>query len=113
MLILSDEDNQIYTKRVRPDIIIHHRGTHNNLMVIEVKKKNTKKYKEARLFDLIKLYALTTQNDLDYKIGVYIELPNEKKIQSFSKVLFEKSKEIEKLFNIQPSKNKVYIIRFN
>ncbi len=56
-------------KTVYPDIIIHHRGTENNLLVIEIKKIINKSTKD---FDLKKLKAFR-KKPLQYKFGLYIE----------------------------------------
>ena len=80
MLAYSDQDEngRIIIKNIRPDIVIHHRGTKQNIGVIEVKKNMSggqSKYKAAKHFDLIKLYALTSQPHLNYNFGIYIEIP--------------------------------------
>ena len=56
-------------KTVYPDIIIHRRGTSNNLLVIEIKKIINKSTKN---FDLKKLKAFR-KKPLQYKFGLYIE----------------------------------------
>lgn len=77
LLLFRGKKQKPVVKKIRPDIIIHKRGTKNNIGVIEVKKKGTtKEYEVAKLYDLIKLYALTTQEPYLYIFGLYIELPN-------------------------------------
>lgn len=61
--------NDTTAKTVYPDIIIHHRGTGNNLLVIEVKKTINKSTKN---FDFKKLNAFRSK-PLQYKFGLYIE----------------------------------------
>ncbi len=67
---ISAEDDE--AKTVYPDIIIHHRGTKDNLAIIEIKMqwKNSKKD-----FDFKKLQAY--KSDLNYEYCVYIELAKE------------------------------------
>lgn len=65
--------NDITQKTVFPDIIIHKRGNNlNNLVVIEVKKKENNHGKE---FDLKKLKAF--KKELNYKWAFYIEFNNQ------------------------------------
>lgn len=56
------------THRVYPDIIIHKRGTTNNLLVIEVKKDN----KSSHENDIDKLKAY--KNELGYKYAVHLTI---------------------------------------
>ena len=107
----TDENGRIIIKNVRPDIVIHHRGTHENISVIEIKKKNagsSSAYKKAKNFDLIKLYALTTQGHLKYDVAFYIEFPEANYI--WKKIKIEKSKFIDILFGQKV--NKVYEVTF-
>jgi hypothetical protein len=58
-----------------PDIIIHHRGTNNNMAVIEVKKSSEHK-NERWLWDYVKLLAMMHLKGLySYKYGYFINLP--------------------------------------
>lgn len=52
---------------VIPDIIVHHRNTLDNLLVIEAKKSNNPKGKRA---DMLKLRAF--RNQLKYKHAIFI-----------------------------------------
>lgn len=61
--------NDTTAKTVYPDIIIHCRGTSNNLLVVEVKKRINRSTKN---FDFKKLKAFT-EKFLRYKFGLYIE----------------------------------------
>ena len=54
---------------VYPDIIIHHRGTKNNLVVIEAKKSSY----TGKNSDIEKLHAY--KNDLGYKFAFKVEFP--------------------------------------
>ena len=53
-----------------PDIIVHERGTENNLLVIEA-KKNTTNFYRAKTRDLDKLVAY--KRELNYKFGLFIK----------------------------------------
>lgn len=55
--------------KIRPDIIVHRRGTNRNLCIIEIKKmgKDSKKAKK----DIEKLKD-TVGESLNYKLGVFI-----------------------------------------
>jgi len=55
---------------VVPDIIVHHRGTPENLLVIEVKKSNTREPDEE---DLQKLRAYC-DTGLRYSVGLFLKL---------------------------------------
>jgi hypothetical protein len=56
-------------RRVMPDIIVHRRGTPNNLLVIEVKKSNTRKPDEK---DLAKLREFKTGH-LKYRYALFLK----------------------------------------
>ncbi len=60
-------DGEINERNVVPDIIIHKRGTSENLLVIEVKKSTNNEPDER---DLAKLYAFKEQ--LDYTEALFI-----------------------------------------
>lgn len=66
------EDYRIVS--VYPDIIVHHRGTNlDNLLVIEIKKSNSTVPDE---YDLLKLIRYTSQyfeDGLKYKYGAFIK----------------------------------------
>lgn len=55
---------------VVPDIIVHHRGTQENLLVIEVKKSNTRAPDEE---DINKLHAYR-ESHLRYQNGLFLKL---------------------------------------
>lgn len=72
----ADDLEREYTNRaVFPDIIIHKRGTNeSNLCIIEVKKSSSTVPYE---YDYIKLRSYTSENyenNLKYKLGVFIEV---------------------------------------
>ena len=67
------KSNDTNAKTVYPDIIVHKRGTENNLLAIEIKKKSNNTSKE---FDHKKLNAFISQ--LKYTFGLFIELDVEK-----------------------------------
>lgn len=58
-------------KTVYPDIIIHNRGTDDNLVVIEMKKTTSQVPKE---FDINKLEAFKNQAEFSYDYAVFIKL---------------------------------------
>lgn len=94
-------------KSVRPDIIVHHRGTNDNLVVLEVKKKqNSKRYQLLKLFDLTKLAALTLQ--LGYKSAYYIEFNN----FSWSEINICQSKFVKKHYLSSNAKCNVFEVTF-
>jgi hypothetical protein len=55
---------------VVPDIIVHHRGTPDNLLVIEVKKSNTRAADEE---DIAKLHSYR-ESHLRYQHGLFLKL---------------------------------------
>lgn len=62
-------NDNLDAKTVYPDIIIHHRNTSNNLLIIEI-KKNATKLEEEDDTRKIKGFIKT----LHYKYGVFIDL---------------------------------------
>ncbi len=56
-------------KTVYPDIVVHHRNTDANLLVIEIKKSTNA---GGRRFDIEKLRLFTTE--LGYTYGAFVEL---------------------------------------
>ncbi len=60
-------DGEVDEHRVQPDIIIHKRGTPENLLVIEIKKTTNK---EDDIKDLRKLRAFREQ--LDYRAALFL-----------------------------------------
>lgn len=88
--------------RIRPDLILHERGTNNNnILAIEFKKqwKNSKKYKKGRDGDKRKLCALTDKKlDYKYQLGVFIDLAksiNEVVIETYENGIKTKRYSIE------------------
>lgn len=70
-------------KTIYPDIIVHHRGAIDNLIVIEAKKSSNKD-KKSRIFDTIKLITLVISPEYRYKQGVFIDLPTGIDFQRFN-----------------------------
>lgn len=58
-------------RTVFPDIIVHHRGEDENLLVIEIKKANSNVPNE---FDLCKLREYKREDTLGYKYGVFLKV---------------------------------------
>jgi hypothetical protein len=71
-------------KRIFPDIIIHHRGTRDNHIVIEAKKTSNKD-KKSRAYDIIKLSVLVDDTQYKYNQGVFIDIPTKKDLKDFKK----------------------------
>lgn len=61
-------------KAIYPDIIIYHRGTKDNHIVIECKKSINKDPRD-RAYDLIKLITLATSSNFMYRAGYFIDIP--------------------------------------
>lgn len=61
-------------KAIYPDIIIHHRGTTDNHIVIECKKSLNTDPRD-RAYDLVKLITLATSPDFMYRAGYFIDIP--------------------------------------
>jgi len=87
-LFLLEIDGEKFPQPVYPDIIIHHRGTKNNNIIIEAKKTGGKR--KEMLYDLVKLAIFTSSKDYNYNDGIFIELPVEEKFHRFS--YFKKEK---------------------
>jgi len=64
------EIKRVDGKIVVPDIIVHHRGTPDNLLVIEVKKSNTRAPDED---DIAKVHAYRGSH-LRYQNGLFLKL---------------------------------------
>ena len=63
--------NDIESKTVFPDIVVHKRKTDNeNLLVIEIKKSSNKIHHQ---FDITKVKALTMR-PYNYKFGLFLEI---------------------------------------
>lgn len=68
-LAYADEDEVLIATKIRPDIIVHHVGKRENLLVIEMKRDVNK----ARANDVRKLKGLTRQDgDYGYEVGVHL-----------------------------------------
>lgn len=70
------ESDDIEGKTVYPDIIIHHRGTFNNFIVIEAKKSSNNDET-----DIKKLKAY--KKDLDYQHAFFVKFPVGKDFSKF------------------------------
>ena len=60
------------TRRVFPDSIVHGRGTHVNLIIIEAKKLNSNF--ERKKDDVEKLKALLKDPNFEYCVGLFLEI---------------------------------------
>lgn len=71
----NNNNRDIVTRKIFPDIIVHKRGDNfNNLLIIEIKKSTSN---EPYEWDFEKLKRYTSneyQNDLEYQFGAFIEL---------------------------------------
>jgi len=86
LFLLQTKEGEI-KKTIYPDIIIHHRGTSENNIVVEAKKTNNGNIK-ARHYDLSKLATLITEKNFKYKKGIFVDFPveeNFKKFRSFAR----------------------------
>src|SRR5215213_1925640 len=68
---------------VYPDIIVHIRGTKNNLLIIEAKKSSNKN-QDAFDFDRIKLRSYIKH--LRYQVGLFITLKTDESMESMFEV---------------------------
>ncbi|MFC9778013.1 hypothetical protein [Paenibacillus chitinolyticus] len=59
---------------VYPDIIVHKRGRDLNLLVIEVKKSNSRSFDRDWDFKKLEAYTDTSVNNLHYEYGLFINL---------------------------------------
>lgn len=84
--ILNLDEKTTVKKAVFPDIIIHHRGTTENNIVIEAKKSINKNIKD-RSYDLVKLMTLVSSVDLNYKYGFFIDIPVESDFERLKEFL--------------------------
>jgi hypothetical protein len=89
-----------FRQTVYPDIIIHHRGTKNNNIVIEAKKTGSKKIE--RLYDLVKLAVFILSSEYKYKKGFFIELPVKENFHRFSNFKTEELSIVPNLYEITP-----------
>jgi hypothetical protein len=67
-------DGRKLKKTIYPDVIIHHRGTSDNHIVIECKKSVNKDPRD-RAYDLIKLITLVSSTSFMYRAGYFIDVP--------------------------------------
>jgi Holliday junction resolvase len=81
----------IEAKKVLPDIIVHKRGTEDNLLIIEIKKNADSDYK-SKEYDLRKLTLYTdsyNDNNLNYKYGVFIDFNTLEEKGQYSLIWFK------------------------
>lgn len=83
--ISSNMDFLTGTKTVFPDIIIHKRGTGNNLIAIEVKKINTSERLEQ--YDIDKIQGYILDKKLNYQYAAFIKLGLSSDINKYKIVL--------------------------
>lgn len=99
--LLTLENGQEVVKNIAPDIIVHKRGSQDNLVVIEAKKSsNGDRY--ARAYDLVKLIVLVSDPAYRYKHGYFLDLPVGSKLTSHKKFTFRPI-EIDKRIKIAVS----------
>jgi len=68
--MLPRECESEHREYVYPDVVVHHRNTDDNLLVIEIKLRKNKTVDEC---DNAKLTAFTNQNgDYKYQLGLFI-----------------------------------------
>lgn len=69
-LTVEELTREVKDRTTYPDIIVHHRGTEENLVVIEVKKAG-----ESWDADRLKLRVLGHQVGLNYSHAAFVEIP--------------------------------------
>lgn len=79
--VLRLNDGKKVTKPIFPDIIVHKRGTRQNMIVIEVKKTSNRN-RLSRLYDLVKLNVLTNDLDYAYDHAYFIDVPTKSSFKS-------------------------------
>lgn len=88
-------EKEITNRAVFPDIIVHKRGINTeNILIVEVKKSTSKVPFD---YDFIKLKAYTSNyygNDLNYQLGVFIELLTNEESQGIGLIRFFKNGEV-------------------
>jgi len=87
-------DKEIIERAVFPDIIIHKRGSTNNLCIIEIKKTTSKIPPD---YDQIKLKCYTSAdngNDLNYELGAFLEFSTGVKKPTYSLKWYKNGKEV-------------------
>ncbi len=67
------EVKRLEQKRINPDIVIHHRVSEDNLLVIEIKKSPpySLSYEEVKK-DIERLKKMTSDSKYHYKFGLFI-----------------------------------------
>lgn len=95
---LKEEEKQIdeeyFLRAVFPDIIIHKRGTADNLCIIEIKKSTSNALDD---YDKLKLECYTSndrENNLNYKLGVFIKFMASVKIPTYTLKWYQNGTEI-------------------
>lgn len=68
----SDDDEGV---TVYPDIIVHHRGTKNNFIVIEAKKKSNGSQHRKNYCKCDRCKLLVYKKELDYKYAYFVQFP--------------------------------------
>lgn len=88
--INQGKKNKELNQTIRPDIIIHRRGTdENNLVYIEIKTDHNR---ESRTFDYNKIKAITKQDgDFKYSLGLFVDFNRKKEDSDI--IFFEGGKE--------------------
>ncbi len=81
---------------VYPDIIVHRRGSNDNILIIEVKKKRNIKNNKELEYDKFKLreYTREGKNGLNYKYGVLINLGVKEKCGDNDIIWYQNGEEI-------------------
>ncbi len=79
-------------KTVYPDIIVHIRGTRNNLLAIEVKKMSTSERLEQ--YDINKIKGYIIEESLNYKYVAFIKLAPSNEIEK-NKIIIKSREEVQ------------------
>ncbi len=91
-----DSDNLVGST-VYPDIIIHHRGSHDNYIVIEVKKDYYTEKKNAHDEKKLKLY----KEQLGYKHAYFIKFPTKENFKNLELKKLDECNYIELKFQTE------------
>jgi hypothetical protein len=97
LLQKDDGENEILSRYVFPDIIVHKRGPNNfgaNLLIVEVKKTTSKIKEDYDIEKLSRYTSLEYENDLAYSLGVFILFIIDKNEPSYQLRFFKDGKEI-------------------
>ncbi len=100
VFLLNLDRETVVEKTIFPDVIVHHRGTNDNHIVLEA-KKTINVNRKARAYDIIKLMTMTSSHDFHYRRGYFIDLPVLEKF-SITHGFLDSQLEYGKVYKIDP-----------